>query len=288
MGVRVHKIIGYGLTDIKHRKGVVKDPRINMDRIDALRYAEDRDDSEEFTVAKFYKWVICNRRRLVQISRSEGLGRTVRDHHCDEGLFLMHYLPRQPRYRGPARFQYLAKKDLSFHDIVTHDEECHPNIMVFQPFTCAKAWSRYDDIIDYVEETSQYDSRDRYRDLSPLSGIYPYIGDMIRFREPDEKLIAALRELGKGSARCTQINVDSEGLPLRLDGGLYNQLVGRWDKKQPPLAKKELLDHLLNDWRPRLPLELVWILTYMSDKGCFNDVEAIKNSLRPMLFVYWS
>ena len=294
MGIRVHKVIGYGLTDIKHKGGKITDPRFNMDRIDALRFAGDEGDEEPLTVARFWRWVICNRRRLVKLAASEGRrhrAHIVHDHHMDEGLFLMHYIPesmRKKRLRGPARFEYLANKELSFYEAVirAHEFGC-PNVMVFQPFSCIKEWTRFDNIIDYVEESAKHNSRARWHTLRHLCGIYPYIGTMVRVSDPPISLLPTLYKFSEGAECTTDIDIDDSGLPMYLSGGFYNQLIGRWDKKLPPIAEGDFLKHLIEDWRPTLPLELLWILTYMGDKGCFNDVEAIKKSLQPMLYVYW-
>lgn len=296
VGIRVHKVIGYGLTDIQHKRGRVVDPRLNMECIDKLRYPRYSDDGGEvgaLTVSRFYKWIKCNRRLLAHLAVREGRPReSVRDHHMDEGLFLMRYLrDRKKRLRGPALHEFLATKKLSFSDAVVYEDEGGlRNVMVFRPFSCVESWSRYDDILDYVEETAFCNSRSRVRELSSLCGIYPYTGSMIRVREPSPKVRPALKKLTETEREFNSHTTHSgeNDIPFRIDGGFYNQLVGRWSKKIKPYATGEFLEHLLNDWRPALPIELLWVLTYMDRKGCFNDVEAIKQSLRPVLYVYWS
>lgn len=289
MGNRVHKVIGYALTDVEHKQGDVTDSRLNMSRIYAVRYPESASHEEELTVARFYRWIICNRRRLVKLGAQEGRRDRVRDHHMDEGLFLMRYLPRRQRFRGPKLFEYLSSKKLDFADAVIHAHEFgKPNVMVFQPFSCVEEWSRYDNIIDYTEESSRYHCKDRVHDLGNHCGIYPYLNGMVRVRGPKVEILPSMVALGGGGDRhCSEVTVDECNIPIRLGGGFYNQLVGRWDKKIPPIAKDAVLEHLLNDWRPSLPLELIWMLTYMDDRGCFNDVEAVKAALRPVLYVYW-
>jgi hypothetical protein len=285
MGIRVHRVIGYGLTDIQHKRGTINDSRFNMDRFDALCYG----DEKKYTVARFLRWLRCNRRRLAQLAEKEAHRRcTPRDHKMDEGLFLMNYLPQSPRLRGPQMFEYLKQKYLYFYKAVIYAHEFgKSNIMVFRPFGCAEEWTRYDNIIDYCEETVHYNSRSRVKSLAPLCGIYPYIGTMVRVRDPKIGLLPALEKLGREAEYSPEIKVDEHGLAVALQGGFYNRLVGRWDKRQPAVAQGIFLDHLLNDWRPYLPTELLWLLTYMNDQGCFNDVEAIKRDLRPLLYVYW-
>jgi len=205
----------------------------------------------------------------------------------DECLFLMHYVKRQ-RFHGPALFNFLSTQILDFYDTVIYAHEFGiPNVMLFQPFGCSETWSRHDDIVDYCEETAHYNSQSRCADLGHLCGIFPYIGTMVRVRRPPAELIQVLIKFGKGAEYTTEFSVDDEGLPNQIQGGFYNQLVGRWSKNIPAVACGPMLTHLLEDWRPSLPIELLWMLTYMNDHGCFNDVEAIKQSLKPMLYVYW-
>jgi len=288
MGTRVHKVIGYGLTDVEHDDGDVTDPRINMDRIQSLRHSEDEDGG--LTVARFYRWVVCNRFRLALLASHEGRNHeSVRDHRMDEGLFLMRYLPRK-RLSISERFKELEKHELSFYDAVIHAHEfgCS-NVMVFLPFSSVDSWSRHDDIMDWAEESSRHGCESYYHSLDNLCGIYPYTGSMVRVRDPKIEILPVMSDIGAAAIKhkSHEVGVDDHGLPCRMMGGYYNQFVGRWAKDTPPMAKGAFLEHLLQDWRPYLPTELLWLLTYMNDKGCFNDIEEIKRSLRPILYVYW-
>jgi hypothetical protein len=65
-------------------------------------------------------------------------------------------------------------------------------------------------------------------------------------------------------------------------------LVGRWDNGTPPaLEDQEIVEHLKNDWRPPLPFGILATIHYM---GCFPDIgpDSMLNSLRPMIYTYWS
>jgi hypothetical protein len=292
MSVRVHKVIGYGLTDIKHKCGEIVDPRFNTDALHKLLWRNwgDSEKAGDFTVAKFLRWIACNRRRLVALSAQEGREVSVRNHRTlDEGIFLMHYR-KERRLWGPPLFKFLEKHKLDFSSAVISDTDGGKgNVMVFQPFSSVEEWSRSDNIVDYCEETAHFDSRSRVKSLVSLCGIFPYSGTMVRVRDPKIELLPPLSELGAISEKYKSRDTvsDKHGIPYRMVGGEYNKFVGRWARKQKPIAQGALLDHFLNDWRPMLPLELVWMLTYMNDKGCFSDVEAIKRELRPLLYVYW-
>ena len=55
MGIRVHKALGWGLTDVKSREGAICDKRFSTYSILKGDY-EKRE--EEFTYEKYLKWLI--------------------------------------------------------------------------------------------------------------------------------------------------------------------------------------------------------------------------------------
>jgi len=73
---------------------------------------------------------------------------------------------------------------------------------------------------------------------------------------------------------------------LRLNGGDYNRIIGKWDEKQPPLVEGGLLKHFLEDYRPQIPLQAT--IVFYAIKDAFKDPSKTFNALRPMLTVYWA
>jgi hypothetical protein len=69
-----------------------------------------------------------------------------------------------------------------------------------------------------------------------------------------------------------------------MEAGEYNRLVGRWDRKQRPLAEESLLEHLLQNFRQTVPDA---VILYLAWTGAFRDVAAFVNDLRPMIYTYW-
>lgn len=70
-----------------------------------------------------------------------------------------------------------------------------------------------------------------------------------------------------------------------LDGGTFNQMVGRWDKNLEPLVKGEKLESYLSDWRVTPPPALclsVFISPWITDKM------GILKLVRPSLATWWS
>lgn len=277
MGIRVHKIVGYGLTDLAFEKDEKRysqemtDPRINWKR---LRRTWER--MHDTRGRAFMAWATRNWEDLLRLEAEERrrpLG-DVRKFSSICPFLLKDFFKRH--------------KEWTLGGCVVHDDEYGlPNVMVFIPPMQAHAgdggWKRWDDTIDYIEEAMIHNAHNRAVEL-PCTGIYPYEGYMVRFRDPKPGL---WRE-GINPVEPDGLKVDADGWPTAMAGGAYNRLIGRWDPgRLEPLAKGEVLEHLLKDWRPPLPSELLALLWWLNKRKCFNDFEAVRNALRPLLYVYW-
>ena len=258
MGIRVNKVIGYGVKNLKYRRRkwsvTMTDPRVDWKKLEAKReqaWGMDQD--------KFKKWVIRNLRWLRELYQ--------RENPCYQ------FKPKDIKFALDLMLVLEAKWRLD--KCVVHDDEYgSPGVLVIKPPHCGD-WHRHDDIIDYVEETEKFRQRGRTVMLSG-AGIYPYSSGWVRFRDPPKGMF----EKGK-LPFCTAR--DAKG-PVSISPGDYNQLVGKWDPKQKPWAKGEILKHYKNDWRPSLPFSLVAVVAWFN---CFDDIEAFIDDLRPMLHVYW-
>ena len=141
MGIRVHKLVGYGLTDVKTRKHRIADDRFNPDG-----FATARDISEEDFDARWseegYKQFL---RRLDLV----GYDKLVRDNELNNNT------------------------PWSIYRAFIHQGEFGlPNVAVIIPPSLLKSWFRYDDIVDWVEETAAHEQMSRVVEIS--GGIYPY------------------------------------------------------------------------------------------------------------------
>lgn len=120
MGIRVHKILGWGLTDVKceHAKQP-EDPRINNESLTRVwdqsndemlsAYLSFLDETQESDFGTLDKWMLSNR----------------------------------------------SKEDRKLHmsDCIAFDSEYGlPNVLCLRPLACDD-WSRFDDTIDYTIET---------------------------------------------------------------------------------------------------------------------------------------
>jgi hypothetical protein len=275
MGIRVHKVVGYGLTDLtfeedeKRYSKTMTDPRIDWKRI--------RKKSErmwETGPRSFMMWMKRHWETILQLEAEE---RRVPLEKVKEFSLICPILLKD---------FFKRHKSWNLGNCVVHEDEFGlPNVMVFIPPSQAHhgsgGWKRHDDTIDWIEESHVHQARARMMEL-PCCGIYPHDHLMVRFRDPKPGLWQPGERAG-----ISGLKLDADGLPTAMASGDYNMLVGRWDPgKIEPMAKGELLEHLRNDWRPTLPSELMAVLLWLKD--CFNDFEAIRNSLRPLLYVYWS
>lgn len=250
MGIRVHKALGYGVDTIRVRKYQSDDPRLNEAILYKLR--EEYDDLDQGKLMKKLQDAKKDIIELHQIFNNSVLNKTE-----EIGVFDFTWMMK-------AMYDQTDPEMPS--DLLHWDTEFGiGEVMLFRPFS-HKNWLRYDDPIDHQEE-----SRNRCETLD--TPIYPWSW-WTKIREPERKL--------EGSYKSYCRDSDMQF----IDSGDYNQLVGRWDKKSPPLAKKNDLDHFLNDYRPIFPIDVTAMLWLFSP--AFKDIVEFGNALRPMIYVYWS
>lgn len=144
MGIRVHKVIGYGLTDLEATDRKITDTRIGS--ADLVRQAMETD------TRTYLEWLEALDPAEDDISRS--LDRWSLEDSLQKG----------------------ENRDL--YDSVAYDPEFGaPNVIVFIP-PSMRDWRHYDDPIDWVEETYRTDGSApqaaRHRELP--HGFYPYNG----------------------------------------------------------------------------------------------------------------
>lgn len=269
MGIRVHKSLGYGVDNIKCiKKGqgsysVMGDPRIDREKFDALH-----DKAHEMEDAEVLRWLKKEKDDLVAFHAKHNPGRVV-DKDNDYYEFDWKFL-----YQSLEQAHKAKKLDLDFGGSIIHQGEYGiPEVLQFVPPTCP-SWKRYDDTIDYHEETYiRKEGQINWYKFLKCSGIYPWSGRMIRFRDPKPGIMK------EGATKA-----DDDALKI-LDATTYSQLIGWWDPKQEPAAKGEFLKHLKEDYRPSFPIDLMMILWFMRE--AFRSIDDFVNELRPMIYVHW-
>lgn len=227
MGIRVHKVVGWGFDDIKTRNGCIADGRI--------RNSSPLLDYEDFNLQEYLEFV-------------EAKG----DTHNNMDRYLYNHTD-------------VEKPKLTTWDLVHWgDEYMMKQIMVIVPVSMTKEWYRYDNAIDWVEETyfqKETSQINRYEKIP--HGIYPWIGIYMDKRDG------------------TILNND--------DMHLWN--TAHW--KDEPVAEianvaatnmgftsyEEAQDCIV----PRVPEEIKDLIEY----GKLFKKDDAWLQLRPMLYVYW-
>jgi len=136
MGIRINKVLGYALTDVRAdtNKWEITDPRFNKDG-----YTTDWEDSK-FTIEGFKEHLIAKIKEIGEDDLDRFNYRlTLRGLEAKEG----------DMFRYPLR---------GFYECVTYDMEFgSPNVIVFSPISCHKEWKRYDNAIDYYDPANSDD-----------------------------------------------------------------------------------------------------------------------------------
>lgn len=143
MGIRIHKYLGYGLTNVEVKDYKIVDERIDWDAFDYLRdcYGEEH-------LKHYRQW----------------LGWAKSDYY-ERGMLDWFYLndEREKKRRG-------------LDNCYAWDPEYGmPEVLVLQPLGCPD-WIRYDDTIDYMEETYRKDGEQPQGNYLKVyeHGIYPW------------------------------------------------------------------------------------------------------------------
>lgn len=252
MGIRIHKCLGYGISDLKADNNYrIDDPRIRFEKFKELR-----EKWYELKVQQLQEWAVAEKDKIVAIySKYEHPNLEMDDF---EYTWFLH------------DFKERADQFSAYESLVWQAEYGLPNVMLFVP-PFHKRWHRYDDTLDYCEETAtRDDTQNRTISLTEKCGIYPYV-NMIRFRPAPEGIWK---------------DAEAEKRHALVFPSQYNQLVGRWSKDKPPILTGASLKHFLEDYRPSIPVgvyAMVWFF-----REAFENPEDFINCLRPMIYIYWS
>lgn len=247
MGIRVHKIIGYGLDDVKTEEYKVIDPRFKPCIND---HEKIWDKCEGFP-----EWLANNPQKAAYILHSV-YRMPIRDISFD--LSLSSQLMRARNKKN---------KDYKTHHLFVHQIEFGiPEVMMFLPLEEASRWYRYDDTLDWVEETYLRSQENHVTNLfseTNSCGIYPYNMMMLNpFKE----------NLTGGSKRD------------RLEPASYNMATGRWDENlDPKIHDEKILKHMKEDWLPQIPGTIMALCAYLD---IFSKPEYLYQ-LRPLHYIYW-
>jgi len=260
MGIRVKKTVGWGIPDlITDDRGNLVDPRF-----DSEAFRDMGEGAYEVSYPDFVEWVAQHQDRLKELL------------HLDDAEGVEWWLTME-RFRLKQKPSYNGRWT-PLDSIYWGDEFLDSDVLQIIPPCMFSEWFRRDDTIDFIEETNNHRQQNR-AELLKGCGIYPYSSGWLRFRDPVESMWE--------DAQKEHMTPGDELGPTKLTPATYAQLVGTWSEEMPPMAQSPLLEHLQQDWRPKLPSGVVITLLYF--EKCFPlGIESMMNDLRPMLYVYWS
>jgi hypothetical protein len=234
MGIRVHKRLGYGLTDVSYDKKAWKftDERINPD-------SPLLDTNGDVPIADYRRWL-----SVQNADRDFGAVNFL------DASFLNDEATKPKRQRRVT----------SLSDCVVHQAEYGlPNVLCIRPASCHD-WSRYDDPIDYIEE-SKCEQLDHVEELR--FGIYPFSSHM------DARTGERLNE---SKLRFW--------LTLRDDEDQDKDVLDRVAQMGGFASHLEALDYCV----PHVPQEV----RDLADYGNLFKDDKVWMQLRPILYVNWS
>jgi hypothetical protein len=148
MGIRVHKVMGYGLTDVKCDKYNIADPRVNPEGIFC-------DYETEFKVEDFMAFL-----------KKEAKRKDIDTWHASFEFAFLRDLKKMKSSLDPKRcFVYDGEYGLN-------------NVLLVVPLSRKHEWFRYDNAIDYAEESNRGRVEKNYQCINHVreipEGFHPW------------------------------------------------------------------------------------------------------------------
>jgi hypothetical protein len=253
MGIRIHKVLGYGLTDVQYDTDNWKmvDPRFNKKGFMALGCEE---QEEEFTNEGFDKFLAEEAKKEKECDK---------DNRGMASLQILKHL-REEETKDLERVKY-TDKDI-FNKVIYDPEFGSSEVVVFQPVVFGNDWQRYDDTIDY------YDPANHPCTGGPENGVIL----IDRAIYPFEWL--------------WDVRTNPPTSLTSVEYQMYN-MTRSGTEHAPKIAQTladdmnfDSVEELHDKVRPIIPEELIILLKYLK---IFEKEEYIYD-LKPMLYSYWA
>lgn len=256
MGIRIHKVLGYGLTNLQTDKKngwKITDPRINPNGIMGIDY-EERD--ERYGRQAFYKWLR---------EKYEACG----DDYSGDKLHLSWDMVEADHNHANSSKRCGNPSDCFIH----YGEYGLPNVLTAVPYTCRWSdWYRFDNMIDYMEEGRGARGN---RVVVYDDGLYPWIGQYWDVRTGEMK---------KGEVACAYrrlVNAEKDEKKSRKKN--------KEDFTSGKLALAQVMGfETLAECEENLQVMVPRCLQLMCEFCEVFTEPAMVRELRPMLYVYWS
>jgi hypothetical protein len=147
MGIRVHKVLGYGLTDLKVGQDFrIDDPRVNPQ---GILHADWNENGKRWSKGIYRDWLVKKKGEY----GSDRFTIEMEEAGCV-----------QEGWRPQQSFVHDAEQGMG-------------NILCVIPAAYYHEWRRYDDAIDYYDEQNHWQHKGQGgRVVDIKGGIYPWIG----------------------------------------------------------------------------------------------------------------
>lgn len=264
MGIRIRKVMGYGLVDVKTSGNSQTGFRIDDPRF-KIEYTLDPNKPPGKTIEGFFEFS----KKLTEKENVEGFKTLGFDIHLIKGITFRGYDDK------PQLYQFTTWET----------EGGLPNVLVLTPIT-SHDWVRVDDSIDYYDERTRERSREDggwikgYWELEPHFSVldtplYPY--DSYINNETGERTDDNVREW--------IYQFRNASLELMTNPKLTDKQVGQYyENIGYALEKLECDTHWTEKWNVTIPAQIIHYCKYVE---MFVDESNIYK-LQPMIYTYWS
>ena len=213
MGIRIHKMMGYGLGDIKTKNGKIIDERFNPFPEDGWGIAED-------TVKEFLGWLKKERMQARKLCAWADNNRIPENNYDSDIGQIINYFEN-----GGENSPFI------YYDA----EYGNSKVMMFCPIECPD-WCRYDNTIDYYEFGSE--PKNKINWFKNSCGIYPWLG-MVKKQGSADFSGDVYEPLYKS--------------PPFFNPAEFNMMIGVFSKKSKPTTTLEHVDYLIKNYRCCIP-----------------------------------
>lgn len=265
MGIRVTKVVGYGLTGLSidpQNKMSTNDPRINME-CPALTYDYADKDSDGSYMERLQ--AVADRMDDPEFYDSEEFSL----------IFALRSLEEELKGQNPAKSFSLM------HNIVYEGEYGDPGTLVIVPPGMYSSWVRSGDHIDIIESYLDHeDNTDPIVRLLP-SSPFPFSGRMDA--RTGKKISQSLDRKIQSIARLEHALKNSKVLNEELRGDITKGL----SRIQEDVSNDVDVASYEEFQQTVVPMVPVEVRDFVQWSGIFQDPESWKD-LRPMLYTYWA
>jgi len=257
VGIRIHKVVGYGLTDVKMSKFEIKDSRFNPDGI-CMTDWELKDIN--YTKKGYVKWLEEKKNSL-----EEEIKDIIIDENTDKKGRDKYYQIKFDMYDYTAELDYVKKqKHFELYNYFYHQSEFGlPKVLCIRPVR-EEDWYRHDDIIDWLEHKGIAANKVK---IIP-QGIYPY-DSCYHNIETGESVKSDFVMLFN-----TYKNKKTSHTPEHI-----NMVLTNISKN----AGFESIADFQSKVKVKVPIGIQMLCEYCR---VFNDPSTIK-TLKPMIYTYW-